>query len=225
MDSSIITPFAKALDEQKAQYAGVISDGVKSIALPASEESMQIGKKNFLTESGWTFIVIGVIAAIAGLVMCVPGIWISGFTAIASGVYCIVKGEAQLKAEAFTKVGDSVYSSIEGTVAKVSKGWTADIVAQNAGLRKSIINSAASNDEKAEAVGNVVDEGYFHVDMADIRKAIDSAAAKSTLDSMRDTLSKAGQALSDALDVAAKARQDILTSLSAPAKAQPAPAK
>lgn len=52
----------------------------------------------FLNKSGWTFIVIGIIAFIIGLLVDVSGIWISGCAAITSGCYLLIKGKQQLHA-------------------------------------------------------------------------------------------------------------------------------
>ena len=52
-----------------------------------------VSGKGFLAKSGWVFVVIGVIALIAGLIMDIAGIWIPGATSIASGVYCLVKAK------------------------------------------------------------------------------------------------------------------------------------
>lgn len=47
----------------------------------------------FLKKSGWTFVVIGAIAFIVGLLIGVSGIWISGGTAVACGVYLFIKAK------------------------------------------------------------------------------------------------------------------------------------
>lgn len=57
---------------------------------PATEDNSK-----FLKDSGCVFIVLGVIALIVGLIIAETAIWISGATAIASGVYCLIKGKEQ----------------------------------------------------------------------------------------------------------------------------------
>lgn len=51
----------------------------------------------FLKESGWTFCIIGAIAVIVGLIAGVSGIWITGFGAIACGVYLMIKAKQALE--------------------------------------------------------------------------------------------------------------------------------
>ncbi|MDE5644353.1 MAG: hypothetical protein K2I45_01775 [Muribaculaceae bacterium] len=58
------------------------------------------GNADFLKKSGWTFCIIGIIAFIIGLLVDISGIWITGCTAIASGVYLLIKGKQQLHADA-----------------------------------------------------------------------------------------------------------------------------
>lgn len=58
------------------------------------------GNADFLKKSGWTFCIIGIIAFIIGLLVDISGIWIPGCTAIASGVYLLIKGKQQLHADA-----------------------------------------------------------------------------------------------------------------------------
>ena len=45
----------------------------------------------FLSKSGWTFNVIGIIAFIIGLLVGIDGIWITGCAAMLSGCYLLVK--------------------------------------------------------------------------------------------------------------------------------------
>lgn len=58
------------------------------------------GNVGFLKKSGWTFCILGIIAFIIGLLVDISGIWIPGCTAIASGVYLLIKGKQQLHADA-----------------------------------------------------------------------------------------------------------------------------
>lgn len=45
----------------------------------------------FLSKSGWTFNVIGIIAFIIGLLVGIDGIWITGCASMLSGCYLLVK--------------------------------------------------------------------------------------------------------------------------------------
>ena len=214
MDTTIIAPYTKALEAQKAEYAGYIADGVKGIALPATKEAIPTGKKNFLTDSGWVFLVIGVAGFIAGLIVGVSGIWIAGCIAIASGVYCLIKGKQQLTAEAFRNLGNEVYGKLEGIIAHVSGGWTKNVEDENASLRKAIVSSAATPDAKVAALGEMADDDYLHVDTAELRKEIDDVAAQESLEAFTTYLPKAAATLTESLTEAAKARTAALTALS-----------
>ena len=226
MDTTSLAPYAKNLEAAKKEFEGYIAQGVKGIKVPATKADLQVGKKNFLTDSAWVFIIIGVIGFIAGLIVKISGIWITGCAAVACGVYCLIKGKQQLTHEAFAKAADGVYGALEGIVAHVSGGWTKNVEAENEALRDAIVGSAMADADKEKALANVHDTGFLHVDMDAIRAGLDKVVATDSIEKLGAYLPTAAKAITDSLDLAALARGEVyslVTKLPNPEAPKPAP--
>lgn len=224
MDTTVYKSYSDQLAKQQSDLEAYITDKTAAISIPADKNALNEGKKNFLTKSGCVFIIIGIIATIAGLIVKVPGIWISGLTAIACGVYVIIKGKQQLLQEAYDAVGSGIEKSADSIVAYVSKTWTDFVTAQNADLRKTIIGSDLSVDAKTEATGRVLDTAFYHVDMPAIDKDVDAVDATEKIDAYKAYLPKLQSALLEALNLSVRAQSDIydaVTKISQP-KSNPA---
>lgn len=222
MEASKITSYIDAVTKEKGQLADLISSGLGAIVIPADKASMQVGKSNFLTKSGWVYNVVGVIAFVVGLIVAVPGIWITGLTAVTAGVYCLIKGKQQLEAEAYDKVGDSIITGVDGVVAKVSKSWTDFVLAQNAALRKDVVTSASDTDTKVKALGMILDNAWYRVDIDGIKKDISTVDAGENLSGYKAYLAKTEEELNKSLELAVKAQTDIYEAMPKDVAAQSA---
>ncbi len=209
MDTSYLDKYNDALNKQRLQLESYISTHTGSVPVPTETSEVKTGKKNFLTDSGWVFIVLGAAALVAGLVVKTEGLWIAGAIAAVSGIYCLVKGRQQLRREAFAGVVDDIVGSVNGIVADVSKTWTEFVSSQNESLRRDIVT-----DDDTTA-GKVADTAWYHVDMDKIRGTLMSAAGKENLATLHSCLPKLGKILTESLDSAAHAQSDIYDRLKA----------
>ena len=69
MDTTYLEKYNDALNRQKLQLESYISTNTGSVPVPTEMSEVKTGKKNFLTDSGWVFIVLGALAFVAGLVI------------------------------------------------------------------------------------------------------------------------------------------------------------
>lgn len=215
MDTTYLEKYNDALNRQKLQLESYISTNTGSVPVPTEMSEVKTGKKNFLTDSGWVFIVLGALAFVAGLVIGTDGLWIAGAIAITSGIYCIIKGRRQLRREAFSGVVDDIVGSVDRIVADVSRTWTGFVRAQNQALRSDIVTNDGDTAAKVAELGKVTETAWYHVDMEKVRGTLDEAAAKENLAALHSCLPKVGKILTASLDTAAHAQSDIYASLAA----------
>lgn len=210
-----IKKYTDSLARQQAELKGYVSTSLAAVQLPASANDMKTGKKNFLTDSGWTFNVLGIIAFIIGLLIGVPGVWITGCAAVLAGCYCIVKGKQQLRLEAYRDTGMKLRQAVESCVAHISKTWTGFVTSQNDTLRRDIVASAMSDADKAKALGGISGGSWLHVDLNDMDAEIEKAADAEDVAAYRRCVPEISGRLSQAVDLAAKAQADVYGGLTA----------
>ena len=215
MDTSYLDKYNDALNKQRLQLESYISTHTGSVPVPTETSEVKTGKKNFLTDSGWVFIVLGAAALVAGLVVKTEGLWIAGAIAAVSGIYCLVKGRQQLRREAFAGVVDDIVGSVNGIVADVSRTWTEFVSSQNESLRRDIVTGDDTTAGKVAALGTVTDTAWYHVDMDKIRSTLISAAGKENLATLHSCLPKLGKILTESLESAAHVQSDIYVRLKA----------
>lgn len=216
-----IKNYTDALNARQTELADYIGQNLKSIAVPTSYEAVEIRKTNFLTKSGWTFNVTGVIALIAGLLVGASAIWISGCAAILAGCYCIVKGKQQLRAEAFDSIDETVMSGIDKVVAHVSKDWTEFVADQNRRLRADIVGAPIADADKVKALGFMTCASHFHADTDRLRSEIAKIGDDGSIAGYRAWLPKAASQLEEALALAAKAQGDVYSGVAGVTAATP----
>lgn len=214
-----IKSYNDALAACQTQLSDYIARNMQSTALPASKNDLDIGKQNFLTKSGWVFVIIGVLAFIGGLLVGSTGIWITGCAAVLSGLYCMVKGRQQLEQEAYATIGKSLAESINKVTAYVSKTWGDFVGKQNESLRSDIIASDMDAAAKAKSLGYLTDADYLHVDESAILDGIGKVDASESVGAYKTYLPQAEKILNDSLGLAAKAQSDIYMLVERVAKA------
>ena len=209
MDTSYLDKYNDALNKQRLQLESYISTHTGSVPVPTETSEVKTGKKNFLTDSGWVFIVLGAAALVAGLVVKTEGLWIAG------AIAAVVKGRQQLRREAFAGVVDDIVGSVNGIVADVSRTWTEFVSSQNESLRRDIVTGDDTTAGKVAALGKVTDTAWYHVDMDKIRSTLISAAGKENLATLHSCLPKLGKILTESLESAAHVQSDIYDRLKA----------
>lgn len=204
-----IKVYNDALASQQDLMSNYISKNVADIVVPESKKDLSVGKSNFLTKSGWVYNVIGILAFIIGLIVKIPGIWLTGCAGLTAGFYCIFKGKQQLRQEAYDNVGNELLGSLDKVIAYVSKSWGNFVTGQNLALRKDIVDSSLDTENKAKMLAFVADTGFVHVDLAPIDKSLSKIDSDETLGEYKDYLPVAEKQLQESLKLAVKAQSDI----------------
>ncbi|MDE7402343.1 MAG: hypothetical protein K2M87_02895 [Muribaculaceae bacterium] len=216
--------YMDSLASQQAALSDYIAKSIAGISLPNDKAALNVGKTNFLTKSAWVYIVIGVIAFIAGLIVGSAAIWITGATAVACGVYCLIKGKQQLTAEAYTNVGTEISEGVDKTIAYVSKQWTDFVVAQNVALRTDIVASDNSNADKVKALGWITESSWLHVNTDNISSELKDADSQKSLAELKAVMPKLTDALNEDLKLACIAQTDVVKGIGGVIAPQPKPA-
>lgn len=216
----------KTYTDQVAKQHSALSDyiaaNVGAISLPTAKNELQVGKKNFLTISGWVFNVIGILAFIIGLIVGVGGIWITGCAGLTAGIYLLIKGKQQLVQEAYNGVGTSLVAGVDKVVAHVSEQWTEFVNGQNNDLRRDILTSDLDTDGKVKALGYITDASYLHVDRVGMQEDVKQIDAFEDLKRYHLYLPWTEKLVKSSLDLAAKAQTDVFVEIQGP---MPEPAK
>lgn len=214
MDNSTVKTYVDALSAQKSQLQGYVTRGFQAIAVPASASELETRKKDFLTESGVVFLVIGIAALIFGLIIGNMGVIAAASASILSGCYVYIKGRQAMRRDAFTRLGAAIFSQIESVAAGVSAQWTSFMTRQNDALKQSVVaDSTANAADKVAVIDKIDSTPAVKVDLNAVQSQIQALGADEDLDSYRSYLPKAQSAITAAIDTADGAQQTIYSTI------------
>lgn len=214
MDTTIVKPYVDALGAQRTKLEGFLSRGVQAIAIPANYDEMNSRHKDFLTESGVWFLVLGAIALVAGLFMKETGIIVAGCAALLSGGYVYIKGKQAMRAEAFANLGSNILAQIKNLADNVSADWTSFMIKQNDSLKQQVVTDSDSAADKVAMIDKIDSTPAIKVDLSGVETTISEASTHESLPLYRDALPQAQRAISTAIDTAGGAQQTIYSAIS-----------
>lgn len=215
MDTTTVKPYIDALGAQKAKLEGYLTRGFQAIAIPAGNDEMDIRRKDFLTVSGIWFLILGVIGLIAGLAVHSTGIIVAGCAGLLSGAYVYIKGRQAMKAEAFSRLGSSIYNQIADVASNVSSQWATFMAGQNDSLKRTVVSAADSDAaDKVALIDRIDSTPAVRVDLSGVQSELTKLGAVESLEAYRRYLPKAQAVISSAIATADGAQQTIYSTLS-----------
>lgn len=214
MDTTTVKPYVDALGAQRTKLEGFLSRGVQAIAIPANYEEMNSRHKDFLTESGVWFLVIGAIALVFGLFAKETGIIVAGCAGLLSGCYVYLKGKQAMRAEAFANLGSNLFAQIKGLADNVSADWISFMTKQNDSLKQQVVSDSDDAAAKVAMIDKIDSTPSIKVDLSGVETTLSEASAHESLQMYRNALPQAQRAISTAIDTAGGAQQTIYSAIS-----------
>jgi hypothetical protein len=143
----------------------------------------------------------GVAGVIVGLCVKATALWVLGGVAGAIGAYMMLNkkntagdGNSQKQENQefdFSKMANSIYKSLEGAHAHITKEWDSFLGQQNGFLTSAIRSSVLDEEKKAEMIDKVTKRSLIEFSMMDaftelnsVSKTKDISALKRTMDSI-----------------------------------------
>lgn len=213
MDTSLISPYTKALSAQKAQLEGYLNQGFQTITVPTDISQIESSKIHMLGKSAMWFAAIGVIALVAGVIMGQMGIIVAGAAAILSGGYLWMKGKQARRAEAFEGLGTKIYGEISVITDKITSEWKSFVAVQNDNLKKQIVGSDESTDSKVAMIDKIESTPEVRVNLDAVRSDLQSLGAKENLDDYKAYIAKTQSSIKTAIDNVDGAQQTIYSTI------------
>ena len=217
MDNTTMQPYVDALSAQKAQLQTYATRGFQAIAIPTLFADTSSHKSNFLTKSATVFLVIGIIAFVLGLFTNIS-IVITGCASLLTAGYLYVHGKMDIKQAQYNEAGNRLTSEIKAVVENVSTEWSKFISKQNDALKKQIVESDATPDEKIALIDKIETAPRVDVDLSGVESNIAAVKEGSPENVYTGFIGKAASMVQDAITSANGAQSVIYNSIVTPAK-------
>ena len=195
-----------AIKEEKERLISFLRDRMSTIVFPENQNPVEDkqGSASATNENLPKYLLGGgVTGVIVGLCVKATALWVLGGVVGAIGAYMMLNkknavggGNSQRKENQnfdFSKMANSIYKSLEGAHAHITKEWDSFLGQQNAFLSSAIRSSDCSEEKKAEMIDKVTKRSLIGFPMMDaftelnsVSKAKDIAALKRAKDAIVD---------------------------------------
>lgn len=195
-----------AIKEEKERLISFLRDRMSTIVFPENQNPVEDkqGSASATNENLPKYLLGGGVAGvIVGLCVKATTLWVLGGVVGAIGAYMMlnkrnaVGGGNSMRQENqefdFSKMANSIYKSLEGAHAHITKEWDSFLGQQNAFLSSAIRMSDYSEEKKAEMIDRVTKRSLIGFPMMDaftelnsVSKAKDIAALKRAKDAIVD---------------------------------------
>lgn len=195
-----------AIKEEKEHLISFLRDRMSTIVFPENQNPVEDkqGSASATNENLPKYLLGGGVAGvIVGLCVKATTLWVLGGVVGAIGAYMMlnkrnaVGGGNSMRQENqefdFSKMANSIYKSLEGAHAHITKEWDSFLGQQNAFLSSAIRMSDYSEEKKAEMIDRVTKRSLIGFPMMDaftelnsVSKAKDIAALKRAKDAIVD---------------------------------------
>lgn len=193
-----------AIKEEKERLISFLKDRMSTIVFPKNQNPVENkqGSASITNENLPKYLLGGGVAGvIVGLCVKATTLWVLGGVVGAIGAYMMlnkknaVGGGYSLRQENqefdFSKMANSIYKSLEGAHAHITKEWDAFLSQQNAVLISAIRLSDCSEEKKAELIDKVTKRSLIEFSMMDaytelntVSRAKDVQAMKRAMDTI-----------------------------------------
>lgn len=201
-----INKASMAIKEEKERLISFLRDRMSTIVFPENQNPVEDkqGSASATNENLPKYLLGGGVAGvIVGLCVKATTLWVLGGVVGAIGAYMMlnkrnaVGGGNSMRQENqefdFSKMANSIYKSLEGAHAHITKEWDSFLGQQNAFLSSAIRMSDYSEEKKAEMIDRVTKRSLIGFPMMDaftelnsVSKAKDIAALKRAKDAIVD---------------------------------------
>lgn len=193
-----------AIKEEKERLISFLRDRMSTIVFPENQNPVENKQSPASTtnENLPKYLLGGGVAGvIVGLCVKATALWVLGGVVGAIGAYMMLNkknavggGNSQRQENQnfdFSKMANSIYKSLEGAHAHITKEWDSFLGQQNAFLSSAIRSSDCSEEKKAEMIDKVTKRSLIEFSMMDaftelnsVSKAKDIAALKRAKDAI-----------------------------------------
>lgn len=178
-----------AIKEEKERLISFLRDRMSTIVFPENQNPVEDkqGSASATNENLPKYLLGGGVAGvIVGLCVKVTTLWVLGGVVGAIGAYMMlnkrnaVGGGNSMRQENqefdFSKMANSIYKSLEGAHAHITKEWDSFLGQQNAFLSSAIRLSDFSEEKKAEMIDKVTKRSLIGFSMMDAFTELNSAS-------------------------------------------------
>lgn len=212
MNTTTIQPYMDALSAQKAQLEAYATRGFQAIAIPTLFD-VSAEKSNFLTKSAIVFLVIGIIAFVVGLFTNFA-IIVVGCTALLTAAYLYAHGRMDIKQSIYNEAGSRLVSEITSVVNTVKSEWNSFITKQNDALKKEVVSSTDTADNKVSIIDKIDNTPEVNVNLTDLESKISSVPEGTSKSVYSGYIQTASKMVQDAIDAADGAQTGIYNAIS-----------
>lgn len=198
-----INEASKAIKEEKEKLVAFFRDRMSTIVFPENQNPVEnIQSSAFATNENLPKYLLGggVVGVIVGLCVKTTALWVLGGVVGAVGAYMMLSkknvggGNSQTQETQeydYSKMANSIYKSLEGAHAHITKEWDSFLGQQNAFLSSAIRLSDCSEEKKAELIDKVTKRSLIEFSMMDaytelnaVSRAKDVRAMKRAMDTI-----------------------------------------
>lgn len=198
-----INEASKAIKEEKERLVAFFRDRMSTIVFPENQDLVKAnqGSSSTTNENLPKYLLGGGVAGVvAGLCFKATALWVLGGVVGAVGAYMILSkknvggGISQTQETQeydYSKMANSIYKSLEGVHAHITKEWDSFLGQQNAFLCSAIRLSDCSEEKKAELIDKVTKRSLIEFSMMDaytelntVSRAKDVQAMKRVMDTI-----------------------------------------
>lgn len=196
-----INEASKAIKEEKERLVAFFRDRMSTIVFPENQNLVKAnqGSASTTNENLPKYLLGGGVAGvIVGLCFKATALWVLGGVVGAVGAYMMlskknaVGGGISRTQETheydYSKMANSIYKSLEGAHAHITKEWDSFLGQQNAFLSSAIRLSDCSEEKKAELIDKVTKRSLIEFSMMDALTELNSVSKTKDISSLKRTM-------------------------------------
>lgn len=190
-----------AIKEEKERLISFLRDRMSTIVFPENQNPVEDkqGSASATNENLPKYLLGGgVTGVIVGLCVKATALWVLGGVVGAIGAYMMLNkknavggGNSQKQENQnfdFSKMANSIYKSLEGAHAHITKEWDLFLGQQNAFLSSAIRSSDCSEEKKAEMIDKVTKRSLIGFSMMDAFTKLNSASKIKDLNVLKSSM-------------------------------------